>query len=320
MKKETLVGAFVLGGVALLMAAFVLFGRFHPFEHKLYATLIFEGASSGLTVGSPVTFRGVQVGTVDKVSIEYDPPTRRAYIPVHITLQSTNISLTDGRKSTFPTIPELVAQGLRGEMNVKSFVTGSSEINLDFAPQIPAVLHPDLVSGDEIPTRQSTMQQMTQTLTQLPLRQLADNADKTLASLRALSDRMDTSLPQLVDSLRETSDHTRRMMDTANATLATLQPELTRTLETIDRLAAAGTAQMNGRGAQLSALLARADTMLRKADHSLDGITSLTSPRSPERADLEASLRDIAAAAAALRGFASDVERNPQLLLTGRHP
>jgi paraquat-inducible protein B len=31
-------------------------------------------------------------------------------------------------------------------------------------------------------------------------------------------------------------------------------------------------------------------------------------------------LRDLAAAAASLRGFANDVERNPQLLLTGRKP
>jgi paraquat-inducible protein B len=46
----------------------------------------------------------------------------------------------------------------------------------------------------------------------------------------------------------------------------------------------------------------------------------MTAPRAPERLDLDATLRDLAAAAAALRGLTADVERNPRLLLTGRHP
>jgi paraquat-inducible protein B len=45
---------------------------------------------------------------------------------------------------------------------------------------------------------------------------------------------------------------------------------------------------------------------------------SLTSNRGEARANFEATLRDLAASAASLRGFASDVEHNPQLLLTGR--
>jgi paraquat-inducible protein B len=52
----------------------------------------------------------------------------------------------------------------------------------------------------------------------------------------------------------------------------------------------------------------------------LNELKSLTSDRGTARANLEATLRDLAATAASLRGFASDVERNPQLLLTGRRP
>lgn len=320
MRKETLVGAFVLGGVVLLLAAFVLFGRFHPFQNKLHATLVFQGASSGLTVGSPVTFRGVQVGTVDRVSIEYDPTTQRAYIPVSITMQPDNIKLTNGRSAGLPSIPELVGQGLRGEMNLKSFVTGSSEINLDFAPQIPAVLHPELVSGDEIPTRRSTIQQVTQTLTELPLRQLADNTEQTLASLRALSEQLDRQLPGLIDSLRATSDHSRTLIDNINTTIATLQAQLGTTLRGIDRLTSAGTAQLDARGRQIDTVLGKTDAALTRANRSLDALADITSARSTQRADLDASLRDIAAAAASLRGFAAEIERNPQLLLTGRRP
>lgn len=320
MKREALVGAFVIGGVVLLVAAFVLFGRFNPFERKVHAVLIFEGATAGLTVGAPVSFRGVQIGAVDKVAIDYDPVNRQAFIPVYITLQPKNISLTTGKNQRLPSVHDLVERGLRGEMNIKSFVTGTSEIDLDFAPDVPAVLHPHLVGNDEIPTRPSSIQQMKQTLTELPLRKIAENADRTMESLRALSDRLDQQIPALAGSLRETSDHTRALMDTARGTLDGLQPQLERTLEAVDKLAESGTTQINARGRQIDTVLARTDAVLQKANATLASLSGLASPRSAERANLNASLRDIAAAAAALRGFASDVERNPQLLLMGRRP
>ena len=52
----------------------------------------------------------------------------------------------------------------------------------------------------------------------------------------------------------------------------------------------------------------------------LGDVRSMTSDRAASRANIEATLRDLAAAAASLRGFANDVEHNPQLLLTGRKP
>ena len=55
--------------------------------------------------------------------------------------------------------------------------------------------------------------------------------------------------------------------------------------------------------------------------HDLLGdVRSMTSDRAAARANIESTLRDLAAAAASLRGFANDVEHNPQLLLTGRKP
>lgn len=61
MNRSALVGAFVLGGMALMVAAFVFFGNFHPFTHTDRAVLIFRGSTNGLSVGAPVNFRGVQV-------------------------------------------------------------------------------------------------------------------------------------------------------------------------------------------------------------------------------------------------------------------
>ncbi|MBS1093151.1 MlaD family protein [Gluconobacter wancherniae] len=319
MNRQALVGAFVLGGIALLVAAFVLFGNFHPFTRTEKAVLVFNGASSGLSVGAPVTFRGVQVGAVDRVVIEYDANTKKAFIPVYITMRPDNIVLAGSNKASMPHLRDLVAQGLRGEMNLRSFVTGSSEIDLDFAPGTPAVLHPDIATVTEIPTKQSTIQAMTQTLQDLPIKQLGDNANTAMIAIQELSEQLDRDLPPLVKSVHETSDQSQAMIMATRDLVEKLQPELMRTLQSVDRLANAGTDQLDTRGKELHTLLQTSNDTIARAGKSLNNIDSMTSPRSAERVNLEASLRDLAAAASALRGFAGDVERNPQLLLTGRH-
>jgi paraquat-inducible protein B len=70
----------------------------------------------------------------------------------------------------------------------------------------------------------------------------------------------------------------------------------------------------------LSKLLTASDHAMAQARDLVADLRTATSSRSADRANVESTLRDLAAAAASLRGFASDVERNPQLLLTGRKP
>ena len=78
--QATVVGAFVLGGIVLGLAAIVMFGNFNLFNPTQQAAVVFEGSIAGLSVGAPVTFRGVRVGAVDGIGIEFDPKTKIAYI------------------------------------------------------------------------------------------------------------------------------------------------------------------------------------------------------------------------------------------------
>lgn len=318
MNRQALVGAFVLGGLALMISAFVFFGNFHPFTHMDRAVLIFRGSTNGLSVGAPVNFRGVQVGAVDRIAIEYDPKTREAYIPVYVTLRRDDILVAGEKHGHLPSLHDLVDHGLRGEMNLKSFVTGTSQIDLDISPGTPAVLHPELTDVTEIPTRQSSIQAITNTLTHLPLRKLSDDASATLAIVHHLAETLDQRLPALADSVQATSDHSRETVDAAHQMITTLQPQLLHTLQSVDRLASAGTEQLSARGQELHLLLQNSRSTMETANKTLANLQSITSPRSIDRANLDSALRDIASAAAALRGFANDVERNPQLLLTGR--
>jgi paraquat-inducible protein B len=318
--RQTAVGAFVLGGIVLALAAIVLFGKFNLFQPSIRAAVVFEDSIAGLAVGAPVTFRGVRVGAVDSIGIRFDPKTHTAYIPVTVQIDPGSAQVTRETGATSVDLSALITRGLRASLNTQSFVTGQSAIDLDFDPASPAVLHASVTNLPEIPTRLSGIQRAKEQLSQLPLRELADNTNATLQSLRTLSEKLDEDLPPLVESLKTTSDRSTVMVETATQTIGELQGKLDRTLGNISQLAITGDRQLNERGTELQALLVGTTQTVQEARDILGDLKSVTASRAATRTNVEASLRDLAAAAASLRGFANDVEHNPQLLLTGRRP
>jgi paraquat-inducible protein B len=319
--RQTAIGAFVLGGIVLGLGAIVLFGNIRLWSTTTRAAVVFEGSISGLSIGAPVTFRGVRVGAVDGIVIQYDAKAQTALIPVTLQLEPDRVRVVDEAVAqTRLDLPTLIARGLRAELNTQSFVTGQSVINLDFNSEAPAVLHPGVVRLTEIPTQPSTIQRVTQQLTDLPLRELVENAIATLESVRKLSERLDIDLPPLVASVRTTSDGAGRTMDVAAQAINRLQDSLNSTLDNIKQLTANADQRLGDRSADLHAFLTSANQTVLQTRAVLNELKSFTSDRGTARANLEATLRDLAATAASLRGFASDVERNPQLLLTGRRP
>jgi paraquat-inducible protein B len=318
--RNIAVGAFVLGGCVLGVTAIVLFGQLHLFRTTLRAAVIFQDSVSGLSIGSAVTFRGVRVGAVADIAIQFNPATHIATIPVTVTIQPDAARLAKTTGTEPVDLQSLIALGLRAELNTQSFVTGQSEIDLDFDPGSAAVLHPDVTKLLEIPTRLSSMQRAKEQISQLPLRELADNANATLRSLRVLSEKLDHDLPPLVASLTATSDTSTATVKVATETIRDLQARLDATLGDFSRLAVTGERQISQRGTELHSLLATTNQTASQARDLIRNLQALTSERGDARVNVEAALRDLATAAASLRGFANDVEHNPQLLLTGRRP
>jgi paraquat-inducible protein B len=313
-----MVGAFVVGGIVLGLAAVVLFGNVRLFNQGTAACVVFQGSVNGLAVGAPVTFRGVNIGSVTRIVIEFDQRTHVAYIPVTIELEPDHVRVTHEDTNDLKNMEKMVALGLRAELDTESIVTGQSEIELDFNPSAPAVLHPGLALLPEIPTQESPLDKIKTAISDLPLRALSDNADASLKSLRTLSDKLDVELPPLLESLRRTSDMSGAAVGTLVNTVTDLQAKLSVTLAAVTALADNGTTAVVQRSADLRVLLGSANRTFQQAHAVLGDVQEMTSRRSAARVNLEATLSDLAAASASLRGFASDVEHDPQLLLTGR--
>jgi paraquat-inducible protein B len=312
------VGLFVLCGAALAVFAIVSFGAIDPFRHDTAAEIVFEGPVTGLAVGSPVTFRGVSVGNVTSISIDYDPRTRRAYIPVRIELQDDAVNFLGDPPRARPSVAGWVNEGLRARLVPVSLISGETEVDLDFDSSDPPRLHPEIAVLPEVPAAGSGGGTLAAQLSELPLQQLAANANLTLQSLRRLADSLNGSLPSLLNSATRSSNLAGQAFDTARVSLIQLQRQTDATLIGIDRLTATGQSQLEGRGADLHALLVSSNQAVLEARDALGNLKNMTDAQSPARMNLEETLQDLSDASASLRGFSADIEQNPRLLLTGR--
>ena len=78
------IGAFLVGALALLIIAVLVFGGGKFFKTKLEYVIYFDSALNGLNVGAPVKLQGVQIGTVKEISLELNDDAKKITKPVVI--------------------------------------------------------------------------------------------------------------------------------------------------------------------------------------------------------------------------------------------
>jgi sporulation protein YlmC with PRC-barrel domain len=71
--NKTVIGIFVVGAIALVVIAVLILGSGKFFKKTFTAVCYFEGSVGGLNVGAPVIFRGVKVGSVKNIVLQFDP-------------------------------------------------------------------------------------------------------------------------------------------------------------------------------------------------------------------------------------------------------
>jgi len=185
---------------------------------KSHLVAYFNDSVRGLNPGASVEFKGIKIGTVEKIIPEvnvnngdFQVKTILAIEPRRIAPDST---ATDIMKKTLPT---LVSRGLRAQLSTENFLTGQLYVDLDFHDNLP----PGKMLPDDpyprLPTTTSTLSQTTESIT------------RVLKNLEQIPmDKIGAEMTRTVDNLNATLTAVKDTLDGANSKLA---PALTDTLE-----------------------------------------------------------------------------------------
>ena len=207
--NKTIIGLFVIVAMALLMVSIVVFGSGQLFRRTNKFVLYFDGSVKGLAIGAPVMFRGVSIGIVKDISLIYDSKAGTVMLPVIVEIEQGRIKGTssfgeqDGDK-------KMIALGLRGKLEVQSFLTGQLLISFDFYSDRPAHLRGILKEYPELPTL-PTPPDIFELMNELPIKEIAKNLEATTKGIERLvnSSDLQASLYELRNTLQETKQSMR---------------------------------------------------------------------------------------------------------------
>ncbi|WP_233809032.1 PqiB family protein [Paraburkholderia sp. HP33-1] len=168
----------------------------------------FAQSVRGLSVGAPVEFRGVGLGTVTAVDIDLNPERGRFDMLVTLSLYPSRLgrnyrdSLGDGAgMAGRALLRQLVVQGLRGQVRTGSLLTGQKYIALDVFPHAPVAYVDTNRTPVELPTVPNSLDELQDQLSnivrgldRMPLQEIGGNLDAMLRRSNALFERLDTEL------------------------------------------------------------------------------------------------------------------------------
>ena len=108
------------------------------FTEKVPYLIYFDGSVRGLRAGAPVEFRGITVGSVTDVRLEFDQATNRIRIPVTVEIEPQRIvpdvTRADLERTEHRAMADLVRDGLRAQLQMGNLLTGELFVDLTFAP------------------------------------------------------------------------------------------------------------------------------------------------------------------------------------------
>ena len=324
-----LIGAFVIGAIGLVITGILLFGSGRLFSHQRKFVLFFEDSVKGLNIGSPVDFRGVNIGKVTDIKIVLQKEDLSLLIPVFIVIEPNRItfdSMESERrklgetKGTETFVQLLIDRGLRAQLSMQSLVTGQLGIHLDFFPDRPLKLAGAEPSYTEIPTTESSLAALSKTLGNIPLAEIADKFEKTLDGIEKLVNSPD--LQETLVSIHRTVDQVDAFLKDLDNQVKPLATSTQLTLNEAKKLFENVAQLARNLDSRIPPLIASLEDTSNAAGATMKGtnkaIEGFTGANSPVRHELIKALNEFSTAARSFRVLAEYLENHPEALIKGK--
>lgn len=258
---------------------------------EVYYQMYFDRSVRGLDVGASVEFRGIRIGRVTNIGIQFNDRHLDFRIPVTVALQLGRFTQVDAGKSSgtdkSSIISRLVERGLRARLEPASLITGKLFVNLDIYPQAPA--RKIVMAGEypQLPTLPSELDEW------------KNQATDILADLRRLP------LHKIANELLGTLQGTNRL---ANS------DELTQSVHSFNQAAKDLQVLIGKTDSSVTSVASSTEKTMAELRKTLGALDD----DSPVMVDLVALMKELTAASQAFRNLSEFLERHPEALIQGK--
>jgi paraquat-inducible protein B len=324
--SPTVIGAFVVGALALLVIAVVALGSGQLFRHTKEFVLYFDGSVNGLHIGAPVKFKGVEIGAVKNILLQLNKDMEVNKIPVIIEIDLKKIT-SRGSSSAVAEQQEvfqaaIVDRGLRGQLQTESLVTGVLYVALDFFPGTPVNLVHQTDKDNkypEIPTIPTELEQAKDAVTRIidkldeidfkgminSVTKASDGVSQLANSptLKSVLQSLDQSMPEVQEAISDL----RRLAATANNKVTVVSDDFHDV--SVDLRQTLTVAQST---------IEQFTATMKEAQETIVSVRATIDPDSPTFYELTKSLREVSGAASSIRLLADSLDHNPQAVILGK--
>lgn len=255
--------------------------------HLVVETYLLRFAESvrGLSVGAPVSLRGITVGEVTAINVDFEAGATDLGLLVEVDLYPRQLRpraeavAKETPPSSRSVLDRMIANGLRAQLRSGNLVTGQLYVALDFFADAPRAAADWSQTPPRLPTTKGSLEELQATLgrvmnklDKLPIEQIGGDVRQALVRLSRTLEHTD-ALMRRVDGLM--AGEARETLVAARATLEEVQG-----------------AMASGR--------------------------KLLASESPLQQDVRLTLQELTRAAQALRELTDALERNPEAVVRGK--
>jgi paraquat-inducible protein B len=267
------------------------------YTRKLQFVMYFNSSVRGLNPGAPLEFKGIQIGSVLDVRLEFDDDHTSFRIPVLVEIEPDRIidRTADPDDSAANMLQTLVDRGLRARLSTGSLLTGQLYVELDMYPNTEAVFVGDNTTPyPELPTIPGAFEAMTESIQNFV-------AKLETVDVEAIGDDILGILSGTNDLLNK-PEHEKTVTD-LQASMRSLKHIL-----------------QNVESADLETTITSANEALVNVNKTLKMVDGVLTPNSPLQYNILQVTSELEETARALRSLVEMIERQPQAILFGREP
>jgi len=305
--NRMMIGGFVVLAVIIMAASLVVFGSGKFFKKTNKYILYFDEPVNGLSVGAPVLFQGVQIGSVTSITLQADLVKMKTQIPILIEIDPDRWKVRAGERNPRKVAEKLIEMGLRAQLITQSFITGQLMIQLDFFPKSKVCYAPPQVDKDYkdyivIPTCASTSERLAKAFGDLDLKAIEKNLNSSLAGIDRFVNNPD--LAASLSALKDTLQEARQLLTRVDRQVDPLADDVKKTVKEFGKLARDVDAQVGG--------------LATGFDKTMSATRGVLSADSPLMVELENTLKEISAMSRSIRQLTNYLDQHPEALIRGK--